>query len=97
MKTNIEQDQVATIGIDTGKNTLHLIGLNSQGKIVLKQKISRVQASKMNRPSAMSSVRPRRSLSPSVAAIPEATSTAEPITPAVSQVWVEPGGGTASM
>ncbi len=46
MKTNAEQDRVATIGIDTGKNTLHLIGLNSQGKIVLKQKISRGQAAR---------------------------------------------------
>ena len=46
MKMKAEQDRVATIGIDTGKNTLHLIGLNSRGKIVLKQKISRVQASK---------------------------------------------------
>ena len=27
-----------TIGIDTGKNTLHLIGLDDQGAIVLREK-----------------------------------------------------------
>ena len=30
-----------TIGIDTGKNTLHLIGLDDQGTIVLREKIAR--------------------------------------------------------
>ena len=30
-----------TIGIDTGKNTLHLIGLDVQGAIVLREKIAR--------------------------------------------------------
>ena len=30
-----------TIGIDTGKNTLHLIGLDAEGVIVLREKISR--------------------------------------------------------
>src|SRR6478752_3096936 len=30
-----------TIGIDTGKNTLHLIGLDDQGAIVLREKIAR--------------------------------------------------------
>src|ERR1700719_3605243 len=30
-----------TIGIDTGKNTLHLIGLDDQGAIVLREKVSR--------------------------------------------------------
>jgi transposase len=30
-----------TIGIDTGKNTLHLIGLDDQGAIVLREKIVR--------------------------------------------------------
>src|ERR1700704_4379255 len=29
------------IGIDTGKNTLHLIGLDDQGAIVLREKIAR--------------------------------------------------------
>ncbi len=30
-----------TIGIDTGKNTLHLIGLDEQGTIVLREKVAR--------------------------------------------------------
>jgi hypothetical protein len=30
-----------TIGIDTGKNTLHLIGLDDKGAIVLREKIAR--------------------------------------------------------
>src|SRR6478735_7077747 len=32
---------VRTIGIDTGKNTLHMIGLNEKGAIVLREKFSR--------------------------------------------------------
>jgi transposase len=32
---------VRTIGIDIGKNTLHLIGLNENGAIVLREKVSR--------------------------------------------------------
>jgi len=32
---------VRTIGIDTGKNTLHLIGLDDKGAIVLREKVSR--------------------------------------------------------
>ena len=30
-----------TIGIDTGKNTLHMIGLDEKGAIVLREKVSR--------------------------------------------------------
>ncbi len=30
-----------TIGIDTGKNTLHLIGLDNRGAIVLREKLTR--------------------------------------------------------
>jgi transposase len=30
-----------TIGIDTGKNTLHIIGLDENGAIVLREKVSR--------------------------------------------------------
>jgi len=30
-----------TIGIDTGKNTLHLIGLDDNGAIALREKVSR--------------------------------------------------------
>ena len=31
---------VSTIGIDTGKNTLHMIGLDEKGEIILREKIS---------------------------------------------------------
>ena len=30
-----------TIGIDTGKNTLHLVGLDDRGTIVLREKVGR--------------------------------------------------------
>src|ERR1700751_3619688 len=30
-----------TIGIDTGKNTLHMIGLDERGEVVLREKVSR--------------------------------------------------------
>ena len=30
-----------TIGIDTGKNTLHMIGLDEKGAIVVREKVSR--------------------------------------------------------
>jgi transposase len=36
-------EAVATIGIDIGKNTFHLIGLDNKGAIVLRQKLSRGQ------------------------------------------------------
>ncbi len=36
-------DQVTTIGIDIGKNTFHLIGLDADGNIVLRRKLSRNQ------------------------------------------------------
>src|SRR5262245_63832470 len=32
-----------TIGIDTGKNTLHMIGLDGKGAVVLREKVSRSQ------------------------------------------------------
>ena len=32
---------VIAIGIDLGKSTLHMIGLNSRGAIVLREKVSR--------------------------------------------------------
>ena len=35
--------KVATIGIDTGKNTFHLVGLDQRGNIVLQLKTSRAQ------------------------------------------------------
>jgi transposase len=36
-------DAVATIGVDIGKNTFHLVGLGRNGAIVLRQKLSRRQ------------------------------------------------------
>src|SRR4029077_1908860 len=36
-------EAVPTIGIDIGKNTFHLIGLDKMGAIVLRQKLSRSQ------------------------------------------------------
>ena len=36
-------EAVATIGIDIGKNTFHLIGLDKMGAVVLCQKLSRGQ------------------------------------------------------
>jgi transposase len=36
-------DAVATIGIDIGKNTFHLVGLDKRGAIVLRIKVSRSQ------------------------------------------------------
>jgi transposase len=36
-------DQVTTIGIDIGKNNFHLIGLDGEGHIVLRRKLSRNQ------------------------------------------------------
>ena len=41
-KTN-RVEAVATLGIDIGKNTFHLVGLDSKGTIVLRQKLSRGQ------------------------------------------------------
>jgi len=34
---------ITTIGIDLGKNTFHLVGLDKRGAIVLQQKVSRGQ------------------------------------------------------
>src|SRR6516165_4482647 len=41
---------VSTIGIDTGKNTLHMIGLDEKGVIVLREKVfrSRIAARLVN-------------------------------------------------
>ena len=36
-------EAVTTIGIDLGKNTFHLIGMDARGKIVLRRKVSRGQ------------------------------------------------------
>jgi len=54
---------VRTIGIDTGKNTLHLIGLDQQGTIVLREKLAR---GRIGRRLANASLRQvwRRTMSP---------------------------------
>jgi transposase len=41
MSRNAAAAVVHTVGVDTGKNTLHLIGLDDQGAIVLREKVSR--------------------------------------------------------
>lgn len=41
MSRKTEAVDVQTIGIDTGKNTAHLIGLDDRGAIVLREKVSR--------------------------------------------------------
>ncbi len=41
MSRNTNAVVARTIGIDTGKNTLHLIGLDDKGAIVLREKLSR--------------------------------------------------------
>jgi transposase len=41
MSRNAAAAVVHTIGVDTGKNTLHLIGLDDHGAIVLREKVSR--------------------------------------------------------
>jgi transposase len=36
-------EQVTTVGSDNGKNTFHLIGLDTEGSIALRRKLSRSQ------------------------------------------------------
>ena len=43
MPRSAETAVARTIGIDTGKNTLHMIGLDERGAIVLREKISRAR------------------------------------------------------
>jgi transposase len=43
MKASASSRTIVTIGIDIGKNTFHLIGLDGRGAIVLRQKMSRGQ------------------------------------------------------
>jgi len=43
MSRQISQSTITTIGIDIGKNTFHLIGLDPRGAIVLQLKVSRDQ------------------------------------------------------
>jgi transposase len=37
------KDTAAVLGIDIGKNTFHLVGLNKRGAIILRLKLSRTQ------------------------------------------------------
>src|SRR5271157_6017935 len=41
MPSKADTAVASTIGIDTGKNTLHMIGLDEKGVIVLREKVSR--------------------------------------------------------
>jgi transposase len=34
---------IATLGVDIGKNTFHLVGLDKRGAIVLRERLSRAQ------------------------------------------------------
>ncbi len=43
MKATANSRTMATIGIDIGKNTFHLVGLDERGAIILRQKLSRGQ------------------------------------------------------
>ena len=43
-------DAVAVIGIDIGKNSFHVVGLDNRGAIVLRQKWSRAVRSKRGWP-----------------------------------------------
>jgi hypothetical protein len=38
-----QHEAVATLGIDIGKNTFHLVGFDRKGAVVLRQKLSRSQ------------------------------------------------------
>ncbi len=40
MKKTSQDGAIATIGIHIGKNTFHLVGLDAEGAIVLRQKLS---------------------------------------------------------
>jgi transposase len=43
MKASASTRTTPTIGIDIGKNTFHLVGLDQRGAIMLRQKLSRGQ------------------------------------------------------
>ena len=44
MPRKVDLSGLTTIGIDPGKNSLHLIGLDAKGAIVLKEKVARSKA-----------------------------------------------------
>jgi transposase len=46
MPSKAHTEVARTIGIDTGKNTLHMIGLDEKGAIVLREKVSRTRIAK---------------------------------------------------
>ena len=52
---NAPLQPIATLGIDIGKNSFHLIGLEGRGAIVLRQKLSRgrVEARLANMPASL--------------------------------------------
>jgi transposase len=43
MTQQTQPESITTIGIDLGKNTFHLIGMDARGRIVLRRKVSRGQ------------------------------------------------------
>jgi len=49
MNAHAAKQSVTTIGIDIGKNTFHLIGMDRRGEIVLRQKFSREHAAMPDR------------------------------------------------
>ena len=51
--TEIRESKIAAIGMDIGKNSFHVVGLDQRGAIVLRQKWSRgqVEARLANLPS----------------------------------------------
>jgi hypothetical protein len=42
-KVKAKSTAVATLGVDIGKNTFHLVGLDKRGAIVLRERLSRAQ------------------------------------------------------
>ena len=57
---NPASNQIAIIGIDIGKNSFHIVGLDKRGAIVLRQKWSRgqVEARLANMPSCLIGMKP---------------------------------------
>jgi len=43
MTQQTQPESITTIGIDLGKNTFHLIGMDARGRIMLRRKVSRGQ------------------------------------------------------
>jgi transposase len=41
--SNAKSVAIATLGVDIGKNTFHLVGLDERGAIVLRERLSRAQ------------------------------------------------------